>query len=235
MRAPSVAYTVAISSPMMPPPTMSMRRGTDGSASAPVAVDDARVVWQERQAHGLAARRDDGALEGDGAALACFFLRGAGGFFDHHAVRARKAAVAAHDLHLAHLGHRGQAAREPAHHLGFVRAQLLEVDLRCAERHAGARQVLRRVHHRGHVQQGLGRDAAHVEAHAAELGVALDEHHAQPQVGRTKGRAVATRPAAEHEQVAFEVGRRVLCGSGGRCAFRSCLRLLCLCFKHIGA
>jgi len=133
------------------------------------AVDDARVVGQKRQAHGLAARGDDRALEGDGAALAGFFLRGAAGFFDHDAVRARKAAIAAHDLHLAHLGHRAQSAREPAYHLGFVRAQLLEVDLRRAERHAGARQVARLVDHRGHVQQGFRGNAAHVEAHAAEL------------------------------------------------------------------
>ncbi|MNT18322.1 hypothetical protein D3C86_1631760 [compost metagenome] len=36
MRAPSVLYTVAISSPMMPPPITSILLGMSGSSSAPV-------------------------------------------------------------------------------------------------------------------------------------------------------------------------------------------------------
>jgi hypothetical protein len=62
------------------------------------------------------------------------------------------------------------------------------------------------VDHCGHVQQGFAGDAAHVQAHAAELGVALDQHHLEAQVGRAEGGAVAAGATAEHEQVALQIG-----------------------------
>jgi hypothetical protein len=68
-RAPSVEYTVPISRPMMPPPTTSMRLGLAQFQRAG-AVDDARVVGQERQPHRLRAGGDDALLELDGLRLA---------------------------------------------------------------------------------------------------------------------------------------------------------------------
>ena len=52
--------------------------------------------------------------------------------------------------------------------LSFQRAQLVEVDLRRAERDAVLGERLRLVHDRGDVQQRLRRDAADVEADAAQ-------------------------------------------------------------------
>ena len=43
------------------------------------------------------------------------------------------------------------------------------------------------VDHRGDVQQGLGRDAADVEADAAEGGVAFDDGGLQAEVGGAEG------------------------------------------------
>jgi hypothetical protein len=58
--------------------------------------------------------------------------------------------------------------------------------LGCAEVDAQRRQVADLVHHRRHVQQRLGRDAAHVQAHAAQGGVALDETTFRPRSAARK-------------------------------------------------
>jgi hypothetical protein len=67
-------------------------------------------------------------------------------------------------------------------------------------------QVADFVHHRRHVQQRLGGDAAHVQAHAAQGGVALDQNHLEAQVGRAEGGRVAARAAAQHQHVAVQIG-----------------------------
>ena len=79
-------------------------------------------------------------------------------------------------------------------------------------------EVRRLVHHRRHVQQRLARDAAHVQAHAAQCGVTLDEHGLQAQVGRAKGRRIASRAGTQHQQVALDVGAAGV----GRCRRRGC-------------
>jgi hypothetical protein len=56
------------------------------------------------------------------------------------------------------------------------------------------------------VQQRLAGDAADVQAHATERGVALDDDGLQAEVGGAEGGRVATRAGAEHEQVALDVG-----------------------------
>jgi hypothetical protein len=61
------------------------------------------------------------------------------------------------------------------------------------------------VHHRRHVQQRLGGDAADVQAHAAQGGIALDDDGLQAEVGGAEGGRIATRAGAEHQHVA---GRR---------------------------
>ena len=54
------------------------------------------------------------------------------------------------------------------------------------EGHAQVGEMLDLVHHGRHVQQRLGRNAADVQADAAERGIALDQHHLEPQVGRAE-------------------------------------------------
>jgi hypothetical protein len=191
---------------MMPPPTISMRPGRVAQFQRAGGVDDARVVREERQAHGLRAGRDDGLLELDRLRVARLLLAFAAGLVDLDVERVDEVAVAAHDRDLAHLGHRAQAAGELAHHLALVRAQLGDVELRFAVGHAQVGEVLDLVHHHRHVQQRLRRDAAHVEADAAERGVALDQHHLHAEVGGAERGRIAAGAAAEHEQVALDVG-----------------------------
>jgi hypothetical protein len=71
--------------------------------------------------------------------------------------------------------------------------------------HAKVAQVADLVHHGGHVQQRLAGDAAHVQADAAQRGVAFDDHDLQAQVRRAERRRVAARAAAEHQHVALQV------------------------------
>jgi hypothetical protein len=76
------------------------------------------------------------------------------------------------------------------------------------EAHAQVAKVADLVHHAGDVQQRLGRDAAHVQAHATEGGVALDDDGLQAQVGGAEGGRIAARAGAQHQHVALEVGDR---------------------------
>ena len=152
-----------------------------------------------RQLHRLRAGRDDRVLEAD--QLLAF------GRLDFHLVGRNEAADALDRAHLALLRHRGEAAGELADHLVLEVAQLVDVDVRLAEGDAMGGHRLGLVDHRGGMQQRLGRDAAHVEADAAEGGVALDQHGVHAQVGGTERGRVATRTGAEHDQLALDVRR----------------------------
>ena len=150
-------------------------------------------------------------------------LPGAGGELDLEVMRIEEAADAAHDLDLARLGHAGEAAGQLADDLLLPAAQLVEVDLRRAERDAVRRaSAFDFVHHGGDVQQRLRRNAADVEAHAAERRVALDEHRLHAEIGGAERGGVAAGAGAEHEHLAFDVGA-CRC-SAARCAACSARR-----------
>ena len=79
--------------------------------------------------------------------------------------------------------------------------------------------------HLGDVQQRLGRDAADVQAHAAELLAPVDQRDGQAEVGGAERRRVAARTGAEHGDLDLDVGvvgdagrrrRRGRFGRGGR-------------------
>ena len=165
----------------------------------------ALVLRHERQFHRLAAGRDDGLGELDDllATVGREYL---------DVMRIEEAAYARQHLDLARLGHARQAAGELLDHAVLEAAQLVEVDLRRAELDAVVGQVPDLVHHRSGVQQRLRRDAADVQAHAAERRIALDEHGLHAEVGAAEGGRVAARPRAEHQHFAFDVG---LAGVGG--------------------
>ena len=55
------------------------------------------------------------------------------------------------------------------------------------------------------MQQRLGRNAADVQADAAERRVAFDQHRLHAEVGRAECRGVAARAGAEHQHVAFDI------------------------------
>ncbi len=103
------------------------------------------------------------------------------------------------------LGQPGESAAELRDDRVLARPQLREIDLRRAEFDAGFGEVARGGQHLGDVQQRLRRDAADVEADAAERRVALDEHDAATEIGGAKGSGVAARPGAEHDDVGAQV------------------------------
>ena len=149
-------------------------------------VDHARIVRHERQPHGGRSGRDDGLAEADHLLVAGLVLRIAGREFHFEMVGAGKAAVATHDRHLAHLRHRSQAAGQLADDLALVRTQLVQAQLRRAELDAEIGEVRGFVHDRRHVQQCLRRDAADIQAHATERGIALDQHDLLAEVCRAE-------------------------------------------------
>ena len=62
------------------------------------------------------------------------------------------------------------------------------------------------VHDGGGVQQRLRRDAADIQADAAERRIALDQHGLHAEVGGAERGRIAARSGAEHQHVAFDVG-----------------------------
>ena len=186
----------------MPPPTISMRLGSHRQLERAGRGDDARVVLgHERQLHRLRAGGDDRAREADRR-------RAAGGEVDDDVVGVAEAAVAGDDRDLAHLGHLRQAAGEPADDLVLVRDELGEDrPVGAPKLDADGAEVRDLVDHRGDVQHRLRRDAADVEADAAERRVALDQHDLEAEVGGAERGRVAARAGAEDEQVA-DRGRR---------------------------
>ena len=111
----------------------------------------------------------------------------------------------AHDLDLALLGQPGQPAGELVDDGVLPAAQLVDVDLGLAEADAVGGGLLDVAHHAGDVQQRLRRDAADVEADAAEPLVALDQHGLEPEVGGAERGGVAAGAGAEHDHVGLDV------------------------------
>ena len=158
-------------------------------------------VRDERQRQRLGAGRDDRLLEVDGGDAAF-------GQLDLQLVRRGEPAVAADGGDLALPGQSGQAAGEPRDHAVLPGSQLVEVDRRGAERDAVLAHLLGFGDDLGGVQQGLGRDAADVEADSAERRPAVDQHDLLAQVGRAERGRVAARPGAEDEHVRGDVTGR---------------------------
>jgi hypothetical protein len=124
------------------------------------------------------------------------------------------------------LAKRGEAAGELLDHLVLARAHLVQVDLRWREGDAHDAHGLGLFDDGRGVQQRLGRDAADIETDAAEGRIALDQDHAQAEVGGAEGGGVAAGPAPNTTTWA----RSSLLGSGVAhlCPQTSgCLQMMC--------
>src|SRR5258708_3515645 len=130
---------------------------------------------------------------------------GAGGQLHVQVMRIEEPSRTAHYSDLAHPGHRGEAAGQLAHHLLLVAPELVQIDGRCLESHPPRLEVRRLLDHRGHVQQRLRWNATHVQAHAAERRIALDQDHAPAQVSGPERGRVATGARAENQHFAIEL------------------------------
>ena len=194
--------------------------GDGGDLQRARGVHDALVVRQIGQPGGARARRDDAVLEAHGR-LAVARPHG-------DDVRAGELPVASDHLDLALARQPGEAPGQPPHHTVLPAAHRVDVDLRAREGDAGSAQLFGLGEHARDVQQGLGGDAAHVQAYAAERLAAVDQRHLQTEVGGAEGRRVAARPGAEHRDLHADVrvgrrrrgarrlGRRLVGGRGGR-------------------
>ena len=126
-------------------------------------------------------------------------------------------AEARDDGDLALPGQAGEAAGEPLDHAVLPAAQLVEVDSRGAEHDAVLAHLLGFGDDLGGVQQRLGRDAADIEADAAERRPAIDQHDLLAEIGGAEGGGVAARPGAEHQHL----GSDVACAAAGPGAARA--------------
>ncbi len=153
-RAPSVEYTVAISRPMMPPPTTSIRFGRWRSSSAPVEVTTRGSSFGRK---GSFTASEPAAMMACLKRIVCVPPLAE---LDLQVERVGEFARALHHGDLAHLGHRRQPAGQLADDLLLVCLQLGQVDHRFGKGHAESTEVLDLVHHRGHVQQRLATECS---------------------------------------------------------------------------
>src|SRR5690606_25762244 len=79
-------------------------------------------------------------------------------------------------------------------------AKLVGIDPRLAEVDTAPGHLLRLLDDASGVEQRLRRDAADVEADAAERRPALDQRDVEPEVRRAERRRVAARARAEHDE-----------------------------------
>ena len=161
-------------------------------------IEDALVfVRKARNARHAGSRRDDAVLERDR-------LRAFGGLHLQRMGRSKRGFTLDH-LHFALLGQPGQAARELPDHARFPLAQLGKLDFRLAEADAGVCHLVGFGDHPGDMQERFRRNAADVEAHAAQRRVALDQDHFLAEVGGAKRRGIAARTGAEHHDFGVSV------------------------------
>jgi hypothetical protein len=106
---------------------------------------------------------------------------------------------------------------EFADHAVLEGPQFLQVDRRVAETDAVRRHGGRLVDDPGGVQQGLGRNAADIEANAAQHRVTLDQGDPQPEVGGAKGGGVPARARAQHDNVELVAGPGLRGAAGVPC------------------
>ena len=140
-------------------------------------------------------------------------------------VRTHELAVTLNNVHFAGFGHTRQAAGEFGDDFFFITAQLVYIDFGFAEFDAVFHQVFHFINHGSIVQQRFRRDAAHVQAHAAQGAVLLDDGGFQAFVGCGKCGGITAGAAAQYHHVVFGIGRtgklcRLRCGRSGFRGFR---------------
>ena len=193
--APRRRQTEPSSSPITPPPITIRCSGTFSSASAPVEVTICfSSISTPLQRRHVGAGGDDDVLGADGLALAVIQ--------DLDLAVADQAAEALQPRHLVLAEQELDALGEVRDHLVLAAHQGREVELDLAGLHAVLRQLVagHRVEVRG-LQQRLGRDAADIEAGAAEGAALLDAGGLQAQLRRLDGADIAARAAADHHHV----------------------------------
>ena len=164
-------------------------------------IPDPRVALRQPRDHRRTRTDGDDRLpEGQGAPAGV-------GVRDLGFVGTDEAAVAAHHLDLAPLRQLGQTASQLRHDAALPGAELPPIDVRRSEVDAVGGERRRLVDHPGGVEQRLGRNAADVQAHAAEIRGRFDQHDLAAQVGGAEGRGVAARSGAQDQDFGVDIPR----------------------------
>ena len=184
----------------MPPPMTRNFAGDVAKVQRAGRIHDARILRQPRDARGLRARGDDALLEADQ-------LLRAVGIHDLDAMCRDKARRATDDSHLALLRQDREARGQLADDAVLPLLERGRVDFGFLEADAVLRHGLRLLDHARGVQERLRRDAADIEADAAELRPAVHQRDGQAEIGRAECSGVAARSCADDEEL-----RRLVCG-----------------------
>ena len=197
----------------MPPPITSSRSGTSASSSAPV---ESMIRGSSSGRPGSARRAraggDDAVVEADARRRRPRPRREDVGRGERAACRARPRPCAAWPGPSRPAGELADDRRPSSRAARRGRSSARRSEMPCAADSSASAD------HAGDVQQRLGRDAADVEADAAEPLVALDEHGLEPEVGGAERGRVAAGPGAEHDHVGLRRRRRAPASArrGGR-------------------
>ncbi len=119
-------------------------------------------------------------------------------------------------LDLALLGEAGQAARQPLDHAVLPAADRARVEGRRAKAHAVRAHRLGVVDDLGDMQERLGRDAADVEADAAQRRARVDQNDVLSEIGGAEGGGVAAGTGAQDQNIGLEIGLAAWVGGGLR-------------------
>ena len=127
-------------------------------------------------------------------------------------VRAHEPPGAAHHIDLALLHEDLESAGQLRDYRALPGTQALQVELRRAESDAARAHLLGILDDLGGVQERFRRNAADVEAHAAEL-LFLDAEDFLPKLGRADRRYISAGASADHEDlrlsIRHQLGHRV--------------------------
>ena len=182
----------ANSQPMIPPPRMTSRRGTSVCARSPVeSTQRGASMPGIGGGHGVRTGGDDRLLEGD-------LLRS----LDRDRVRAGESATAVDPLHAVRLEERGDAARHLVDDGALPPGDRAPVERRLAHHDAELRErLLRVVEGVRALHPGLGGDAAHAQAGAAEGVRLVDAGDLRAELRGANGGRVPGRAASEDGDV----------------------------------
>ena len=208
---PSASYTVAISRPMIPPPTTSSRLGIDGSSSAPVD----EKIRSSSGSPGIVAASEP-------AAMMQLLER------DRPTRRRRPCSAPsnkASPVITSTLRCLASPASPPVSLLDdrlLPRAEPSTSILRLGELDPVVAHLRGLGDDPGGMQQRLRGNATDVQAHSAERVVALDQHGLQAEVGGAERGGVAAGPGSDHDHLGVVIAAGAVSGRGwGRGAARA--------------
>src|SRR5690625_2218627 len=136
-------------------------------------------------------------------------------------MRRSEAGCALNHFDFTLLGQRSQAIGQALDHAVFPGVEFARIDVWLTESNAVFAESRCLVDDFGSMQQRFRRNAANIEANAAQRGVTLDQDSFQAQISGTKGGCITARASANHHHVAVSINALMTCSSW--CRYRGLL------------